>query len=101
MSSSPLQTHLTTFLSTRQPPKTFCPSEVARALSTQELSELGFVSWRDAMPEVRKLAFELRDAGDCEILQKGEVVSAVEADVRGPIRVRRKEDEENREPRGG
>lgn len=89
MSSSPLQARLTTFLTTRHPPKTFCPSEVARALSTQELSELGFASWRDAMPEVRRLAFDLRDSGGCEILQKGEVVDGSEGDVRGPIRVRR------------
>lgn len=89
MSSSPLQTHLTTLLTTRHPPKTFCPSEVARALSTQELSELGFTSWRDAMPDVRRLAFELRDAGGCEILQQGEVVRGDEGDVRGAIRVRR------------
>lgn len=87
--SSPLQIHLTTLLTTRHPPKTFCPSEVARALSTQELNELGFASWRDAMPEVRRLVFELRDARACEILQKGEVVSGSEGDVRGPIRVRR------------
>ncbi|KAM0720227.1 hypothetical protein Q7P37_004363 [Cladosporium fusiforme] len=70
--TSPLQAHLHHFLSTRHPPKTFCPSEVARALSVEELQELEFDSWRDAMPEVRRLAFELRDQGGCEVLQKGE-----------------------------
>lgn len=87
--ASPLQNHLQHFLTTRQPPKTFCPSEVARALSAQELSDLGFETWRDAMPEVRKLVYGLRDEGGCEVLQKGELITAAESDVSGPIRVRR------------
>ena len=87
--ASPLHNHLQRFLTTRQPPKTFCPSEVARALSTQELSDLGFETWRDAMPEVRTLVYGLRDEGGCEVLQKGEVITGPESDVSGPIRVRR------------
>jgi hypothetical protein len=91
--SSPLHTHLERFLTTRHSPKTFCPSEVARALSTNELSELGFETWRDAMPEVRRLVYDLRDEGGCEVLQKGEVITAAESDVTGPIRVRRTGDD--------
>ena len=87
--ASPLHNHLEHFLTTRQPPKTFCPSEVARALSTQELSDLGFDTWREAMSEVRKLVYELRDNDGCEVLQKGELVTGRESDVSGPIRVRR------------
>jgi len=87
--ASPLQKHLQRFLTTRHPPKTFCPSEVARALSTQELSDLGFETWRDAMPEVRRLVYGLRDEGGCEVLQKGQVITEAESDVIGPIRVRR------------
>lgn len=87
--ASPLHNHLQHFLTTRHPPKTFCPSEVARAFSTQELSDLGFETWRDAMPEVRRLVYELRDAGGCEVLQKGELITGAESDVSGPIRVRR------------
>lgn len=84
---------LESFLQTRHPPKTFCPSEVARALTPSELSELGFDSWRDAMPAVRQLAWDLRANGECEVLQKGECVDAVELeDVRGPIRLRRTAD---------
>jgi hypothetical protein len=86
--ASPLQNHLQRFLTTRHPPKTFCPSEVARALSAQELSDLGFETWRDAMPEVRRLVYGLRDEGGCEVLQKGELVTEAESDVSGPIRVR-------------
>jgi hypothetical protein len=88
-SPSPLHTHLQHFLTTRHPPKTFCPSEVARALSAEELSELGFDTWRDAMSEVRGLVYALRDEGGCEVLQKGEIVAEAERDVTGPIRVRR------------
>lgn len=88
-STSPLRSHLHRFLTFRQPPKTFCPSEVARALAVDELRELGFETWRDAMPAVRELVYELRDQGGCEVLQKGEVVHAKESEVTGPIRVRR------------
>lgn len=87
--STPLQARLQHFLTTRQPPKTFCPSEVARALTVDELRQLGCETWRDAMPEVRRLVYELRDDGECEVLQKGEVVDAQESEVSGPIRVRR------------
>lgn len=87
--STPLQTRLQHFLTTRQPPKTFCPSEVARALTVHELSELGCETWRDAMPEVRRLVYKLRYEGGCEILQKGEAIDAQESEVSGPIRVRR------------
>ena len=43
------------------------------------------------MPEIRKLVYELRDEGGCEVLQKGVVVVEAEDDVTGPIRVRRTE----------
>lgn len=88
-----LARHLADFLDKRQPPKTFCPSEVARALTRDELSELGYQEWRDAMSDIRQLAAEMREDGACEILQKGEVVGndvAVD-DIKGPIRIRRKE----------
>ncbi|KAK1094015.1 hypothetical protein LTR48_001152 [Friedmanniomyces endolithicus] len=91
---NPLAHHLSHFLTTRHPPKTFCPSEVARALSSSELQTLGFAGWREAMPAVRELAWEWRARGEgVEILQKG-VVLGLEVgvgDVRGPIRVRRVE----------
>jgi len=88
---TPIISHLNTFLATRHPPKTFCPSEVARSLSQDELRAMGCDSWRDAMPEVRRLVYELRDEGGCEVLQKGVVVMEGEQEVRGPIRVRRGE----------
>lgn len=92
--NSPLSKHLHSLLTHRQPPKTFCPSEVARSLTSAELQSLGLDSWREAMPAVRELVWQLRAEGICEVVQKGEVlgdeVIALE-DVRGPIRVRRKE----------
>lgn len=91
--SAILSTHLAQFLQNRTPPKTFCPSEVARALSASELHTLGYSTWRDAMPDIRALAWELREVGDCEVLQRGEVLGLELAleDIRGPIRVRRSE----------
>lgn len=41
------------------------------------------------MPDVRRLVYDLRDEGGCEVLQKGEIVTDAESDVSGPIRVRR------------
>jgi hypothetical protein len=86
-----LERHLNDFLDKRQPPKTFCPSEVARALTTAELQALGFAEWRDAMPAIRELAWEWRSKGRCEVLQKGAVLGdeVGSDDVRGPIRLRR------------
>jgi hypothetical protein len=43
------------------------------------------------MPEIRRLIYELRDEGGCEVLQKGVVIVEAEEDVTGPIRVRRTE----------
>lgn len=84
--------HLKHFLSTRAPPKTFCPSEVARSLSSSELQELSLASWREAMPLIRELVWQLREQGECEVLQKGGVLGSEVGleDVKGPIRVRRK-----------
>ncbi|KAF2758768.1 hypothetical protein EJ05DRAFT_476081 [Pseudovirgaria hyperparasitica] len=90
--STPISTHLQTLLSKRAPPKTLCPSEVARALSSAELQAEGVGEWRELMPRIRDLVWQMRDEGEVEILQRGEVLAAdvgVES-VIGPIRVRRK-----------
>lgn len=91
MAESALSTRFTQHLSQRAHPKTLCPSEIARSLSTPELQELGVQQWRELMPRLRSMAFEARDRGEIEILQRGEVVDAGRGidDVRGPIRIRR------------
>jgi hypothetical protein len=83
-------THTIRMVSTREFPKTICPSEVARAFSPAELQTLDASSWRDTMDPIREVVWELRGEGQIEILQKGQVLSnEVElGDVRGPIRVR-------------
>ncbi|KAF2154989.1 hypothetical protein K461DRAFT_276168 [Myriangium duriaei CBS 260.36] len=86
-----VEKHMQHLLESRQPPKTFCPSEVARALTNDELKALDLNDWRKAMVTVRELAWKLRDAGELEILQKGTVLdpdTQIE-DVTGPIRLRR------------
>ena len=83
--------HLVLLLDTRDWPKTICPSEVPRAMTTAELSSAGASNFRDLMPHVRQIVWEMRDRGEVEILQKGSKVSdnvALE-DIKGPIRVRR------------
>ena len=66
-------------LGQRDPGKTICPSEAARALGGDD----GF---RPLMPLVRDAARELVADGRVEVTQKGEVVDLDSA--RGPIRLR-------------
>lgn len=91
MNLIPVTDHLNKLLDRRQHPKTICPSEAARALSRSELDESGVDCWRDLMPALRELAFELRDQGQLEILQKGDVLPSTQTleDTTGPIRLRR------------
>lgn len=71
-------------------PKTICPSEVARAFSSEELAQLGAEGWRDTMHPVRQVVWKMRDEGIVEILQRGEVLDVTVRleEVSGPIRVR-------------
>ena len=57
------------------------------------MKDVGLGEWRDAMPEIRELAWKWRDQGYCEILQKGELIGedVGPGDVKGPIRIRRKD----------
>ena len=63
----------------RAPDRTTCPSDAARAVGGDD--------WRRLMPLTREVTAELVDAGEVEVLQKGEVVDP--ATARGPIRIRR------------
>lgn len=85
-----IEDHLRQVLSSREYPKTACPSEVARGLSDQELDKLGAQSWRDVMGPVRQQIEHLRNKGQAEVLQRGVVVEEdlAIADLKGPIRVR-------------
>ncbi|MEO1104139.1 MAG: DUF3253 domain-containing protein [Pseudomonadota bacterium] len=60
-------------------PKTVCPSEIARALASDQ------GAWRPLMPQVRAQAAVLAAAGRLRVTQKGRVVDALAA--RGPIRL--------------
>jgi hypothetical protein len=81
--------HAHRLLSTRAWPKTICPSEIARALSTEELRAMDASEWRDTMDNVRHVVWEKKEAGEVEVMQKGEVVHVESLeDIRGPIRVR-------------
>jgi Protein of unknown function (DUF3253) len=93
-----LRSHLVRLLESRAPPKTICPSEGPRALSRIELDILGASEWRDLMDDAREIVWQMRDAGEVEIMQKGQVLGeeVCLGDVKGPIRVRRKVvDEDN------
>lgn len=82
--------HTHRLTSSRNYPKTICPSEIARALSASELSTLNAPDWRATMDDVRELVWELREQGEVEVLQKGEVLDVESlSDIKGPIRVRK------------
>ncbi|MCJ1444859.1 MAG: hypothetical protein MMC23_005362 [Stictis urceolatum] len=89
--SDSLQSHLDRLLATRPHPKTICPSEVPRALTSTELNNQNASNWRDLMPMVRDLLQSMRERGEVEILQKGSVVSndIPVQDIKGPIRARK------------
>jgi hypothetical protein len=80
-----------TLLDKRDYPKTICPSEVARAFSQDELDSLEAPDWRGTMDNVRQVVWQLREEGEVEVIQKGEVISVERLeDIKGPIRVRRR-----------
>ncbi|ODQ51764.1 hypothetical protein SAICODRAFT_8692 [Saitoella complicata NRRL Y-17804] len=75
--------------STRSPESTRCPSEVPRRLAKEgRLTER--TEWRDYMDATRKVVFEMRDQGELEVMQKGQIVEVGLEEIRGPIRMRRK-----------
>lgn len=86
-----LRPRLQALLDHRHHPKTICPSEVARSLSSRELQHLGAREWRDLMPTIRALVFQARAAREVEILQRGAVIAPniPSEQIRGPFRVRR------------
>ncbi|MET0767131.1 MAG: DUF3253 domain-containing protein [Aeromicrobium sp.] len=74
-----LEARILELLALRDPGKTICVSEAARAVSEDD--------WRDLMEPARSAARRLVVSGDVVITQGGQVVDPSTA--RGPIRVRR------------
>jgi hypothetical protein len=69
-----LKGYLDKLLASREPLKTICPSEVARALSREVLDAVGASSWRVLMPEARNMVAEMLGQDEVEMLQKGAVL---------------------------
>ena len=87
-----LESQLQRLLSARAYPKTICPSEAPRALSTSELDAVGVSEWRELMPEARRILWSMRAKKEVEILQKGNPIpdDVVDIeDIKGPLRARR------------
>lgn len=59
-----------------------CPSDVARALCTDE------AQWRAAMPRIREVARALARAGKLQVTQKQRALDP-DATWRGPVRLRK------------
>lgn len=83
--------HVERLLSSREYPKTICPSEVPRALTAAEVKSTGSSTWRELMPEVRQILWAMRHRGEVEILQKGSLIPEEVRleDLKGPIRARK------------
>lgn len=74
-----IEQKLETLVSARGANKTICPSEVARALTSD---------WRVEMPRVRGVACDLATQGRVSILQRGNVIPLDQLQyMRGPIRI--------------
>lgn len=86
-----LMPHIDRLLSSREYPKTICPSEIPRALTAAELKACGASDWRSLMPAVRDILWSMREKGKVEILQRGSLLpqDIDLSDVSGPIRARK------------
>lgn len=86
-----LAARLDKLLDSRVYPKTICPSEVARSLSSQQLSDAGVSTWRELMDAVRGLAWLERARGTLEVMQQGTRIAdnTTLENIKGPIRLRR------------
>lgn len=73
-------------------PKTICPSEVPRSFDADELNAMGAISWREFMPTMREIVWDMREKREVDVLQKGEVITGYInlSDIKGPIRVKRR-----------
>ncbi|PPT98722.1 DUF3253 domain-containing protein [Xanthomonas arboricola] len=68
-------------LARRLPEQSICPSEVARALSGDQMR------WRALMPQIRSVAADLAGSDVVQVTQRGDVVDV--RTVRGPVRLKR------------
>jgi Protein of unknown function (DUF3253) len=77
-----LRNKIIELLQARKPESSICPSDAPRAM---------FVEWRDYMPQVRRVAFEMAQAGVIVVTQRGVPVDLekfASGSVVGPIRLR-------------
>lgn len=75
--AQPIATAILRLLHARDPGKSICPSEAARAVDAED--------WRALMPLVRGVAAQLAQRGDIVITQRAQ---PAEANFRGAIRLR-------------
>ncbi len=80
MQDTDIAARIMRLLAARAPGATLCPSEVARDIAPAD--------WRPLMPAVREIAADMARTGAIEITQRG-VVIELDKPVRGPIRLRR------------
>lgn len=78
-------------LDLHDPPNTFKPTDLVLLLSDADLRRMGYEKAEEALPAVYELAFEMKEFGACELLQKGKVLGedATLLDLKGPVRIRR------------
>lgn len=86
-----IRMHFAYMLDFTEPPATFKPLQVAELLTPAQLAKLGYENHFQALPAIYELAWELREFGDCEILQKGKLLPEEVSipELEGPVRIRR------------
>lgn len=85
--SDPIETAIFEKLSTREPGKSICPSEVAKDLQPEQ--------WQRMMPKVRTVALGLMRQGRLTITKKGKAVDP--ETFKGVIRLRLPTEQETAE----
>ena len=89
-----LEARILDLLAQRDPGRTICPSEAARAVHAETTSatagsDSADDGWRELMEPARQAAARLVAAGEVVVTQGGRVVDL--ATVTGPIRLRRRD----------
>lgn len=76
-----------------EPPQVFKSSDVAARIPEKELKAMGYENYKDLIPAIKVLAWDMREFGDCVILYTdGKVVpdDVSWMECERPVRFRRK-----------
>lgn len=88
-----VRSEFTLMLDYTEPPQVFKSSDVAARIPEKELKAMGYENYKDLIPAIKVLAWDMREFGDCVILYTdGKVVpdDVSWMECERPVRFRRK-----------